>query len=226
MATVAQQISRITSRFKKDPNNEVVSTTSILAFLNEAQDMIEAQVVLPAMQSSSTITLVAGTQEYSLASNVFKLVLARYQTNDWILKERNMHQIQARFDNSTGSPQEFYIWGGTIGLYPTPSANEAAGVKYWYIKTLSELVESGAGAGQVTTSELPENFHWVLERGAEMLMAQSLQDERAELFEGKFMQGIQLMKQRYATMTDNLDTELIADDELDNKSTWNFNPYQ
>lgn len=227
MATVSQQVTNVTARFKKDPNNRAISATTILTFLNEAQDIIEARVVLPAMQASSTIDLVADQQEYSLASDIDKPILFRYTANDWVLKEQSLLSIQNKFDDSTGTPQEYYYFGGSVGFYPIPSANEAQGVKYWYLKTLGELVESGAGAGQVTTSEVPEKFHWVLERGAEMLVAQMFgYGDRAERAEIKFEQGIKAMKDHYMVSTANYDTELYALDDFNGERAFNFNPYQ
>lgn len=227
MATVATQVDNVRTRFKKDPNAETVSDTTVLAFLNEAQDIIESHVILPASQTYKSVNLVGGTQEYSLESNCQRVVLVRYQANDWVLKEINFNEAQKRYTSSTGTPQEYYVWGGSIGLYPIPASNESNGLKYWYIKSLGTLVESGDSTGEVTTSEIPAQYHWVLERGAEMLMAQMTGDiERAALAERKFMEGIQLMKERYMMTSFDIDSEIYPDSSLGNKSVWHFNPYQ
>lgn len=227
MATVTTQIDNVIARFKQDPNNEVLSRANILGYLNEAQDIIESYVILPGAKTSTTINLVAGTQEYSLATNIIKPVLFRYTVNDLVLKEISFNQAKKRFDSSTGTPQEYYIWGSNVGFYPVPSGTESNGIKYWYIKTLSTLVESSAGTNEVTTSEVPVQFHWVLERGAEMLMSQAVNDqERAMVAERKFMEGIQLMKSVYMMNTLDLDSELYPDDAEDTKTSFLFNPYQ
>lgn len=227
MATVTQQLSKVRTRFKKDPNAETISDTTLLDFLNEAQDIVEANVILPAMQTSSTINLVASTQEYSLATDCVKPVLVRYTANDWVLKELPFDVAKQKFDSSTGTPQQFYTWGGSVGFYPVPSANETAGVKYWYIRPLKTLVESGPATGEIATSEIPVSFHWVLERGAEMLMSQMINDDkRAVMCERKFYEGIQLLRERYSMHTDNLDTELHPDDMNRNKTDYLFDPYQ
>jgi len=227
MATVSEQVARIITRFKKDPDSEVVSEDTVLAFMNEAQSIIEATVILPNMESSSTIDLVGDQQEYSVASDVFKIVLVRYETNDWVLKEQNILNIKNRTNSATGSPQEFYVWGGSIGLYPVPGGAESAAVKYWYIKTLGTLVTSSPGSGEVTTSEIPANFHWVIERGAEMLMAQMTEDfDRAKVAENKFLEGIALMKERFETGTDNLDTTLYSQSDMSGRRRYLYDPYQ
>lgn len=227
MATVATQISNVRTRFKKDPNAETISDTTVLNFLNEAQDIIESNVILPAMQTSDTIDLLASTQEYPLSADCIKPVLVRYTANNWVLKEISFDSAKQRFDSSTGTPQQYYVWGGSVGFYPVPSANETDGVKYWYIRPLKTLVSSSAGAGEVTTSEIPVSYHWVLERGAEMLMAQMINDsERASMAEKKFYEGIQSLRERYAMHTDNLDSEIYPDDMNRNKTDYLFDPYQ
>ncbi len=226
MSTVSTQLSQLRTRFKKDPNAKVISDAQLLVFLNEAQDMIETQVVLPAMQTNSTITLVADQQEYSLDSSMFKPVLFRYTANDLVLKQQSFLSIQKRFNDSTGTPEEYYIFGNKIGFYPTPTANEADGVKYWYLKTLDTLVESGAGSGEATTSEIPVNYHWVLERGAEMLAFQMIGDfDRAQQAEIKYNQGIQSMIDRYAMHSDNYDSTLFTLDEMEGERDRLWNPY-
>lgn len=226
MATVTTQISNVRTRFKQDPNAGTVSDPTILAFLNEAQDIVESHVILPPAKTYSTINLVADTQEYSLATNCVKVAVVRYTTNDWVLKEINFNDAMKRHSDSSGSPQEYYIWGESIGFSPTPSATETAGVKYWYVKTLDTLVESGTATGTATTSEVPVQFHWVLERGAEMLMAQMVNDQdRAAVAERKFYEGIQLMKDRYMMGTFDIDTEIYPEDQMDSRTQWNFNPY-
>lgn len=231
MSTVTQQVSRIRTRFKQDPNEETINDDTIVDFLNEAQDIIESQVIVPAMQTSAYLDLVADQREYTLEDDLFKLVLVRYNTNDWVLEERPFAEMKRRFSSSTGSPQEYYFFGNKLGLNPVPSGNEtgsaSAGIEYWYLKTLDTLVEESPGTGEVTTSEIPVNFHWVLERGAEMLMAQMVNDsERSEIAETKFQQGIQLMKDRYASTTDNLENELTAWGDTEKQSSWLFSPYQ
>jgi len=224
MADVSTQVSNVRSRFHKDRNGKVISDIRILAYLNEAQDMVESSTLLPASQVSNTITLVADQQEYSLETDNIKITLARYTANDRVLCENTLLNIQTQFTSSTGTPEQYYIWGGSIGFHPTPSANEAAGVKYWYIKTLDELVESSAGTGQVTTSEVPEKFHWVLERGAEMLMSQEIADiERAQVAELKFREGMDQIKSTYNSFTYNMDSTLMPEGSKTGQ-TYLFNP--
>lgn len=226
MSTVSTQISNIRTNFKKDPNARVISDATILSKLNEAQDIIESELILPEMKSSSTIDLVASTQEYSLADDFVQMVLVRHQTDERVLKENSLLNIQKRDDGATGTPYEFYMWAGSIGFYPIPSANASAGVKYWYIKTLGEMVESGATGTQVTTSEIPERFHWVLERGAEMLCFQIVGDfDRANQAEIKFREGIQQMKGVYMMPTQNLDSRIMSDDDMRLDRDFLFDPY-
>lgn len=227
MATVTQNIDNVITRIKKDPNSTAVSRAAVLNFLNESQDMIEAEVVLPQAQVSSTINLVASTQSYNLASDIFKPVLFRYTANDWVLKEIPFLALQKRDDSSTGNPQEYAVWGDQVYFNPIPSANETDGVTYFYIKTLDTLVESSPSAGETATSEIPVNFHWVLERGAEMLVMQMLEyPKRAEAAEIKFREGIEALRTRYASTTDNYDSQIFTEDQMSGERNFLFNPYQ
>ena len=227
MATVTGMVDNIITRFQKDPNSQVVSRDTVVDYLNEAQDMIEAEVIMPNMEENSTIDLVASTQNYALASDAFKATIFRYTANDMVLKMIPFNALQKRFSSSTGTPQEYAVYGGEVYFYPTPDANETAGVKYYYIKTLDELVESSPGTGQVTTSEVPANFHWVLERGAEMLIAQQLgYGERSDRAEIKFNQGILKLKTRYQESSDNYANLLNTEDEMEGERNFLFDSYQ
>jgi hypothetical protein len=227
MATVTTLVDNVITRFQKDPNSSVISRNTIVNYLNEAQDIIEAEVILPAMQKSATIDLVADTQAYNLASDLFKASIFRYTANDYVLKEIPFLALQKRFASSTGTPQEFSIYGNQAYLYPTPDANETAGVKYYYIKTLDTLVESGAGTGEVATPEVPSNFHWVLERGAEMLVCQQLGYKgRADAAETKFREGILQMLTRFQEVSDNPQNLIQTEDDMIGSRNYNYDPYQ
>lgn len=227
MATVVSQVSQLRTRIHSDPNEKVFSDETLLKYLNEAQDILESEVLLPAAKTSSTISLVADQQEYSLASNFIKMVLVRYTANDWILKPITLLSAQHRFTSTSGTPQEYYMWGGNIGFTPVPSANETDAVQYWYVKRLDELVESGAGSGQVTTSEVPEQFHWVLERGAEMLAFQEIgKGDRARTAEIKFTDGISQMRAVYGTENLDYDSTLMTEEQVAGGRNFLFDPYQ
>lgn len=226
MSTVAQMVDNVRTNFKKDPAARVISDTVILAKLNEAQDLVEGEVFIPEMQSSSTVNLVASTQEYNLATDLVKLNLVRHQAHERILKEKSLRDIFLFDKDTTGVPEVYYVWGGSIGFYPTPSSNESAGVKYWYTRTLSELVESGAGAGQVTTTQINAKYHWVLERGAEMLCFQIIGDyDRANQAEVKFREGMEKMRQEYMSFSSDFDSEIKAGSTPIPTKEWLFNPY-
>lgn len=226
MATVTAQLSNIRTRFKKDPSERMISDTTLLNFLNEAQDIIQSEIIFPAAQTSATINLVANTQSYSLDSTIIKPMLFRYDANDWVLKEIPFLGLQKRFSSSTGTPQEYAMYGNQVYFHPTPSTTEAAGVTYYFIKKLGELVESGAGAGQVTTSEIPEHYHFLLERGAEMLAFEMIGDfNRAREAELRFKEGMAQAKDKYMAMSSNWNSTLNTIDDLDGERDYNFDPY-
>ena len=227
MATVTTQVDNVITRIKKDPNVRTISRDTIVNFLNEAQDIVESRVVLPNMQQTTTIDLVADTQSYSLASDIFKPLLFRHVDNDWVMKQIPFVALQKRFSSSTGTPQEYAVYGGSVYFYPTPSSNDTAGVRYYYLRTLDTLVESSAGTDEVTTSQVPANFHWVLERGAEMLAFQMLgYPNRAQQAEMKFEQGIMDMQARYSTQSDSYENLIFTEEEISGERHFLFDPYQ
>lgn len=227
MATVSNQLSQIRTRIKKDPNAKIISDAQLLVFLNEAQDILEQEVIFPNAQTTEQISTTASTQSYSLDSQWRKSLIFRYDANDQVLWEIPFLALQKRDDAGTGTPMEYAIFGGSVYFSPTPSATEANAVTHFFIKTLDELVSSGAGANQVTTSDVPEKFHYVLERGAEMLAFQMIgDDKRAQQAEIQFREGIERAKAEYTNMTNDYDSTLFTADQVEGDRLWRFSPYQ
>lgn len=167
MATVTEMLSNTRDRLITiDPNKRAISDSILLQYLNNTQYDLSNTIIFPAQEQSDTIDLVADQQEYDMDALLIKPIVFRYQTNDWIIQPRPLTQIQQYEPDDTGPPTDYYLFNDKVGFYPVPSADETAGVKYWYIRDLKELSTDTDSDTLTTTCEIPSRHHWVVELGA------------------------------------------------------------
>lgn len=83
-----------------------------------------------AYEATGSITLVAATMEYSVPTDMKAVVAALYVpaagSYNALLKIKPEQINSLRVDAVTGPPQYFYHFAGKIGLWPVPTATEAA----------------------------------------------------------------------------------------------------
>lgn len=138
-----------------DVTRQRFSDAQLLNWINDGQR--EANSTNFILQSSATITLVAGTTEYALPSDY--LTTWRVTINNLKLNETSFNEQDA---NSTGwqkigvgTPINYYIYlapNPTIGFIPCPSSSfistSGSSIKVWYIQQTVDLT---------TTSQIPFN---------------------------------------------------------------------
>lgn len=226
MATVSAQVTNVRTKLKSDPNAKVISDANIVQFLNDAQDILESEIIFPEAQVTESLSLTASTQTNTLATNWRKSVMFRYGANDRVLREIPFIALQKRDDAGKGKPEEYAIFGESVYWSPIPSATEASAVTHFYIKELDTLVQSGAGSGETATSELPRELHHVIEYGALMMCFQLIgDDKRAEMAEDKWLEGIERSKKNYMSNTNDYDSQLFTASQAEGSQIWRFSPY-
>lgn len=132
-------------------NRQQFTDATLITFLNDGQR--EANVLSWLLQTQTTLTLVAGTREYTLPANF--LATDRVIHNNIKLEQTSLSQLDANntgWLNSTGAtPQKYYLYRTTttvMGFHPKPSSPTVTSVTVYY---LQQPIEISA------TSETPWN---------------------------------------------------------------------
>jgi hypothetical protein len=84
--------------------------------------------------TSTSITTVASTQEYSLPTNCLYVTRVNYKT--WS-KLKKIDKTQMEWldgfngtQQTSGMPDSYYLYNGKIGIYPTPTGTETLTIEY------------------------------------------------------------------------------------------------
>lgn len=128
-------------------------------YLNEWYHRILAEVNLP-RGSSTTLAVVAGTADYTLASAVGRVRQIYDATNNHVLHEQSLQWIREADPLGTlrGIPTFYaYVTDRKIKLHPIPSAN--ATLQLDTDVTLTDLDDDA------DVPVIPEDFHWLLSLG-------------------------------------------------------------
>lgn len=96
-------------------------------WLGEAAQKVSRAVKLPSSDNTTTISVVAGTQNYPLAESVEKLY--------WVSNSDGTYLIESDIDEVTssserGKPAYFAIWDDELYFWPIPSAADTLTVRY------------------------------------------------------------------------------------------------
>lgn len=127
------------------------SDATMLSFLNDGQR--EANSIGWLLQSTTTISLTAGTTLYSLPSDFMATQFVLYK--NMALPQTSLNQLNADnpgwFSAAAGTPIKYYVYAGNpsrIGFYPAPTTAAASTVTVFYVQQPTELT---------TTSQTPFN---------------------------------------------------------------------
>ena len=106
-------------------------------FINEWLDDIEIETNHKVLRKSTSFTLTASTQEYSIATNVATnanfIVAVTLRDPDTYLTEvtrQEILQLDPELDDVNSSPFLYWVYGDTLGLYPVPDAADTLYVEY------------------------------------------------------------------------------------------------
>lgn len=89
------------------------------------------------LQKRASSSTAVGNSEYPLPTDILKLYSIKY--NGSKLQGLTLDEFDERYSNvdggSSSSPTVFYVWGGVLNLYPTPSSQGTLVVEYIYSPT-------------------------------------------------------------------------------------------
>lgn len=158
-------------RFMGQYTSNDASDTQLFKLLNDAMSD-ELKLVLTVredyfLKSATAINLVAGTSDYTLATDILQLkqVQVAYDgTNYYVAYRKNLSEATDLINSnieSTTSPKYITITQTAsteflIRLQPTPTANATSGLKYWYIQRPAVLSSTSS------TPAIPTELHPVL----------------------------------------------------------------
>ena len=123
--TKSEFISQISQDLLTDPSNRIWTTTNVLRELNRSYSTLQSDMrwFLPSQEKTTTVTLIAGTQEYSLPSN--------YQSTISLSWDYPLKQIQKEdVITATGTPTSYYIYAWSLWVYPTPTQAQTLTLLY------------------------------------------------------------------------------------------------
>lgn len=143
MATIAT-LRQLVIDNTRDPNYRVRPQATVDRAINSAYDTIQQELegFIDATQSTTTITTVAGQQEYTLPSDFNITQTVQYGNRALYYLTKNLI-IDANQNTTAGSPSYYYTRGNKFWLYPIP--NEVATVSVNYtalLPTITDSVES------------------------------------------------------------------------------------
>lgn len=132
-----------TEYIRIDPNGKIRSDAVLDGYINRAYFQLQKdwQYKWNENIEDATTTTVGGQQEYGLPTDYIALNLVRYQ-NQYLTKT---DRITLKMENQnnpmvSGTPYQYYLYGGNIGFYPIPST--AMTIDLEYLKKLPKITTS------------------------------------------------------------------------------------
>lgn len=98
-------------------------------FINDAVHRVARRVHLPALETTQTISTVAGTSVYALQTDEIRILSVSNTTDRDPLTEVDIQNIDD-WTVQSGKPEAFALSGGALTLYPTPNAVFPVQVRY------------------------------------------------------------------------------------------------
>lgn len=128
-----------TTYLKIDPNAKVWDNNTVDYFANRGYEKVQEdfQHSIPECEWSTTISTVAGTQEYAKPSDFVRIAGIFY---NWTKLIPTTKEGAIMNTASQTIPNGYYLYGSNIGLYPTPDSTYT--LQLLYKKSLPELTDT------------------------------------------------------------------------------------
>lgn len=135
-----------------------VYSSRITNWLNEAQGRVSRMVDVPALHSTGSISTVAGTAAYSLASTFLRMDRVYYTDMEWVIYPMDPGDLRATQypTNQTGRPEQYAIVQSGTDLQFTPIPDGVYSVQYEYWRRPATLTNDS------DTPEIPSDYHDIL----------------------------------------------------------------
>lgn len=182
------QVANYIKRQFGDEAGVQLTNSDLLAWINSGQ--IEICDRNKALKALATTDVVAGQADYTLTGlNVMQIESIHY--NSGVLPGQDFAQAQKTINDSTGGtgatdlltvPVLWYLWGGVITLWPTPTDNLTGGLKIYYTKMPTDLTDL------TQTLSIPDKYYnaltsWVMSKAYELDESFAEADAQLQYFE-------------------------------------------
>uniref|UniRef100_A0A6M3X877 Uncharacterized protein n=1 Tax=viral metagenome TaxID=1070528 RepID=A0A6M3X877_9ZZZZ len=177
-----------------EPVADQWSDTQVARYINYAASEIWRELMRRAdhewgWTSGSAISIVSGTQEYSLPSDMLLFrAIERVNIDDPYFLSRVRIQDRGKFTSISASgssyPSRFYLRPPSyFGLAPKPTASIASALKVWYVPVATEMSLSA------DEPEIPEQHHRLIVFRA-AIMARRAQEQNPGGLISEFKEGL------------------------------------
>ncbi len=202
LATLRQIVSDTT----RDRNNKIRPIDIVDRAINNAYMTVQQELenFIDATNDNTTITTIAGVQEYILPSLFLKLQSITFNGNALFRTERKKI-IENNTITSTGSPTYYYIKGNEIWLYPIPNISWTLSVEYTtLLPTITTSIDG----------EAPELLDQAIAYKAVVTLFKQVQK----------LQEAQVREQEYQNEINNARLSLLKDENLTYRKVWTEYP--
>ena len=178
-----------------DANDGLLTPTSVNSFINRALHKVEQESDWPWLETSETISTVAGTDSYTPgaaapAGTLWLRTRTIFDDADHVVEWESRMETGDRWSNATtGKPQEFSIYGDKIIFRPVPDA--VYSYNHLFQKAEVDL------AADSDTPILPATYHnGIVEFASYLAFRGSRETERANLAFQGYTEELKKMKER------------------------------
>lgn len=150
-------VSEIAIRVKRQFGDEAgaqITDADIIRWCNDAQQ--EIAIANDLLQVSATTTTTAGTQKYTIPSNLLILRSAKWQgvkLQGVSMEEADALTLSTSASSPTGVPTTFWQFARQIYLWPIPSSSGTTDLTLYYTRIPNTLTAT------TDTPELPLQYH-------------------------------------------------------------------
>lgn len=155
-----------------DDTNSFYEDSTLLGFFNREQQIIQ-NVLIQSFENyfitSTSISVVNGTDEYAMASGVVKILRVEWAADSADQDPTEMYpisfnekEIYQGFNigvTAVGDARTYAIKGNSLVIRPAPKTSKANAIKYYYVQRLPDLTSG------TSTSAIPAQYHEAISWG-------------------------------------------------------------
>jgi len=167
-------------------------------YINEWYHRILSEVTLP-RGATTTLSVVAATEEYTLASTIGRVRQIFDNTSGRMLVERPLAWIREQDPQETasGTPEVYaYVTDRIIRLHPSPSANNTLDIDYEAVVTEMD--------DDADVPIIPEDFHYMLGLGIRINEYEKNDDSRLRMAREEMVHGYNALRYWLASRSANV----------------------
>lgn len=165
-----------------------LTDANLTDLVNAANHYLETEWDWPWLETTEDIATVIGTATITPAAGWMRTIDLRI-SNGVVLNRRPIEELDFLASAGTGEPRLWCVAGGTITLFPTPSA--VLTLKHRYVRSEPDLASGG------DTPLVPASFHSaIVEYAAHLAYRRTRSDDKAKIALDAYGTWLEQMKRR------------------------------